>query len=394
MDFLEGFKNRNMLLLTLLVILISLPNKSSMKFIFPTVIPKSLIQKEIIKREILRRLDLKFNPNTKCPFRPKDKINAIANRTTSTVKPPEDNYFAEIQQVISLSEPPQNTTNKNIIQFRVIRDRQGRKLEVKSANLLVRVKYPRKPKIVGKKRKRNKKKKISLYLSTIKENDKPDQLITSIENAKIRKTTWFKLKLPEYLIQNVLDSNQQLLRLYIKCKGCKKGAKLVLVQRSRRPRILKNLRFLRFKGEPKNKKRKSKRTKRTLSRARPFLILHTKVETLLRQKRHVKARTSGCFKQEVTFTFAELGLDDLILSPVSFVTGMCLGECSKNDKSYSDIYENKFLMFKNSTKFVTKTCSPAKLGPLSLLYQNDVNTVRKISLENMLTERCECKIKK
>lgn len=277
-----------------------------------------------------------------------------------------------------------------MIQFRVIRDEHGRKLEVRKANLLVRVKYPRQPKIRGQRRKRNKKRKISLYLSTIKDNDKPDQLITSIEKAKIRKTTWFKLKLPEHLIQSVYDSDQNFLRLHIRCKGCKKGAKLVLVQRNRQPRITKNLRFLRLKGHLKSKKKKSRRTKRTLSRTRPFLILDTKVKTLPRQKRQVNTGTSGCSKQEVSFTFAELGMDNVILSPVGFATGICGGQCSEEDKTQSDIYKNKFLRFKNRTSSITTTCSPAKLGPLSLIYQHADNTVREITLENILTESCKC----
>jgi hypothetical protein len=38
----------------------------------------------------------------------------------------------------------ENMTDSNVVQFKVVRDNQGRKLEVTSANLIVKIKYKRK----------------------------------------------------------------------------------------------------------------------------------------------------------------------------------------------------------------------------------------------------------
>lgn len=280
--------------------------------------------------------------------------------------------------VLILFQIPANIANDNIIQFRVVRDAQGRKLEVTSANLLVKVKYRRK-KANGKRRKLNKRRKVSIILSTVTEAGKRNQTIAAIKNVKIRKTTWFKLKLPELFIQKILDSEQQLIRLHIKCKGCKKGVKLVLVRGSRRRR--------------KSFRKRPRRKQRGLSRTRPFLILHTKLKTYLRSKRRVRNcgnnETSACCKMNIVFNFAEFGWDDWILSPAQFTTGVCKGECTRrrrNSRSDPEEDENS----RNRTS-LTRTCKPTKQKPLRIIYQMDDHTIIRSALPNMITTRCGCR---
>ncbi|XP_045168160.2 uncharacterized protein LOC123531362 [Mercenaria mercenaria] len=144
------------------------------------------------------------------------------------------------------SEPPDNFTDENIIQFKLFNKINGKQLEVNNVNLLVRVKLRKSKKdkrternadIKTKRRKRKKKfKEINLLVSNVTASGQPDTAITSVK-SKIRKTKSLKLSIPKELIQTVLDSHTKILQLFIQCIGCDKKAKMILVHKRRKRKV-------------------------------------------------------------------------------------------------------------------------------------------------------------
>jgi hypothetical protein len=204
-------------------------------------------------------------------------------------------------------------------------DTQGRKLEVKSANLLLRIKYPR---MSTPRNKTSKCKRIVLRVSSV-ENGQRGEIITSFR-CKIKKTKWLKLGLPHSIVQSILGSEDKTLLLYVECIGCRKGTRVVMVHDR--------------KSGHRRRRRRGKtgrlRRRRRVSTRRPFLILHTHVQTRIRKERSTDDNTcpssSGrCCKSTFYVNFAEIGWNDWILHPRGYTTGECSGTCAGQDNGNS-----------------------------------------------------------
>ncbi|XP_053374263.1 uncharacterized protein LOC123532940 [Mercenaria mercenaria] len=194
----------------------------------------------LIKQEILRHLgitdSLRYHHTTQ-------SHPAMSSHKT-------DDQISEykITDVASFhSEPPDNFTDENIIQFNLFNRINRKQIEVNNVNLLLRVKVrkSRTDKRVTrdgnstKKKKRRRKKKfkeINLLVSNITSNGQPDTVIASVK-SKIRKTKSLKLNVPKEFIQTALDSHQNTLQFFIQCIGCNKKAKIILVHKRRKRKL-------------------------------------------------------------------------------------------------------------------------------------------------------------
>lgn len=170
-------------------------------------------------------------------------------------------YYAEIQEVvIRQSQIPENMTDSNVVQFKVVRDNQGRKLEVTSANLIVKIKYKRKHQRRLRRRRKLKVKKISLKLSTVDSVGHPVDVVSSI-TTKIRRTKWLKVPLPTKIIESAMQRTGGNLYLHLNCEGCDKATQLILMNRNRIK-----------KWKPPWINRREPKLKRRLNRNRPFIM--------------------------------------------------------------------------------------------------------------------------
>ncbi|XP_045168159.1 uncharacterized protein LOC123531361 isoform X2 [Mercenaria mercenaria] len=203
-----------------------------------------------IKQEILRHLGITDSP----------RLYHTTPTHKSMSKPDPDRLKTEykVTDVSSYhSEPPDNFTDDNIIQFKLFNRINGKQIEVNNVNLLVRVKrrkskadkrVARKSDLKTKRRRKRKKKfkEINLLVSNITASGKPDAVIASVK-SKIRKTKSLKLNIPKEMIQNVFDSKQNTLQFFIQCIGCDKKTKLILVHKRRRRKLTKTRRKKKIK---------------------------------------------------------------------------------------------------------------------------------------------------
>ncbi|XP_060067636.1 inhibin beta A chain-like [Ylistrum balloti] len=319
-------------------------------------------------------------------------LNIVNDESTKTDSPKGD-YYAELQEVISFSEPADSFHDDNIIQFKVVRDSQGRKLEVKSANVLVKLKYrgskkrsrssckTKSRRSYVKKKHRRSGCQITIVLSTVGEDGTPGKAVTSLR-ADVKKTHWFKLGIPKQLVESAMLSKNQILKLHILCRGCRRRVQLVLVHGSKRRR--------KSKGDKRKGSmrvmRPRKRPRRRLSRTRPFLILHTKVETYIRSRRETSGNENTCTgqdmccKSDLVFNFHEIGWNDWILYPASFTTGICSGGCPFVPLGHRD-----------QTTLEHAHCNATQLAPLRMMYYDTSGSILTSSIPNMIVERCGCR---
>lgn len=350
---------------------------------------------QVIKSRILGGLGYKDRPFPATSLKKSSacQLLKIVNDNDSATTSPKGDYYAELQEMISFSEPADRFQDDNIIQFKVVRDSQGRKLEVKSANVLVKLKYrgsknrprtscrPKNRRSDVKKKHRKSGCKITILLSTVDDDGTPGEVVTSLR-ADVKKTHWFKLGIPKQLVENAMLSKEQILKLHILCRGCRRRIQLVLVHGSRRRR--------KSKGDKRKGSlrvmRPRKRPKRRLSRTRPFLILHTKVETYIRSRRDISGDAGTCTGQDLCcksnllFSFHEVGWNDWILYPASFNTGICSGACPIVPLGSRD-----------HTTLQRTNCSATQLAPLRMMYYDTSGNILTSSLPNMIVERCGCR---
>ena len=226
---------------------------------------------------------------------------------------------------------------------------------------------------------------IRLELSSVSVDGRNRQLITSI-NATVYKTNWFKLAIPKALIEEKLAADDSNLMLHIKCFGCKKGAKLVLVHgsnaRGRRRKLqrIRKLRRINLRRKLRQKRRKGlrkliRKKRRKLSRTRPFLLLHTKVKTYFRPKRDADteggcSRRDRCCMEPFEFNFADsdVGWDDWVISPPSFRTAFCGGNC--------------IMPYSN--------CTATRHKSLKIIYYDQSGSIILRRVPNMVVTACGC----
>ena len=313
------------------------------------------------------------------------------------------------------------------------RERPDAGLRVVNANLYVLVRYKKKPKVKGIKNK-NRRVKINIYNHLLHKSE--PNLITTLD-VDVRHTRWQKLILPTSVIQDVLDSDDKVLRLRIVCNNCEPDVNPVLVKR-RPPRR---------KGRQTNSRRgsrKSRRKSRTQRRAlqgleqlrnptgesravsgsrtfgdvrdkvkqqrkvhkrRPFLVIHTRVsnEEVPMRKRSIKCNKMGmgqCSVRPFHVDFAEMGWDDWILLPKEYNANYCAGQCgdmaspSSLKTHHSRILESLMSTFHVSKGVQTRgrgyCCSPTKYSPLSILYIDNFNNIVKADIPKMIVEECGC----
>ncbi|XP_046557697.1 uncharacterized protein LOC124266903 [Haliotis rubra] len=132
---------------------------------------------EKIKQQILIHLGMNTRP-TSAPD-DKDKIYRMYNVTGTK---------AEINEIISFSEPPDKFEDEKIIQFRFAKGTKGKRLIVKSASLLIRVKNKQHGGVKTRKdshlrmktqnfkrRKRRRGTRVSLSVSTVTPDGRPEK---------------------------------------------------------------------------------------------------------------------------------------------------------------------------------------------------------------------------
>jgi len=293
-----------------------------------------------------------------------------------------------------------NFRDENIIQFKVVKDNQGRQLEVKSADVLIKLKYRRRKKKDRKRLSKHKNRRrklrdnriVKIILSTVNKRGRPQRPPVSSLRAEIKKTNWFKLRIPQHVVEEAIHSQDRILRLHIRCKGCVRGATLVLVHGSKRRRRknkmkrAKNATIVNEDG-PKVRSIKTRRGKRRLSKTRPFLILHTKVQTYIRPRRSapqcVGDGDTMCCKSDFVFSFYEVGWQDWVMSPSHFRTGVCSGLCGEEPAS-GGLLET--IIARNRTQ----GCNATRYGPLQMTYYDRSATLVTSTLPNMIIEECGC----
>lgn len=317
-----------------------------------------------IRDSILRRLGrpLETMRNTS-PKTPNVTLPATETETNT-------GFVSEIEEIISFSEPVENLPSDNIFKFSLTRD--NRTHEIQSASVLVQVKFKRRK---NKKKKRKvKSQRINLILSTVDDRGRIVQQI-SRKKARISRTNWFKLFLPKYLIQRALLSDNASIKLHIRCRGCKRFAKLVLLHGTKRKRK-------RTKTNKSKRKRQRMRSrtlgkKRRLSPTRPFLLIHTKVKFRSRRETYRCEQTNQCCKLPLVFSFAEVGWSDWVISPPSFKTNVCSGGCNSGsdwNQGYNYTYH----------------CTDRKHKSLRIMYFDKTGAVIINELPKMIVTECGC----
>lgn len=353
----------------------------------------------IIKAEILRRVGLSQQPseiasvpkqtteNIEQKHRKVEKVNGDSNVQADDPR--------ELSEILSYSEIPENFTDVNIIQFKVAGG-NGQNVLVKSANLVVRVKYRPKPvkeqrSSSGENRKRKRRKKtINLTILSVDSDGKPGIQLASVK-SKLRKTKWLRLNLPQDIVQRAVDSDSKTFQIYVKCEGCDRRTKLILAQKGRR------------RG---NSLAKKEKVTRKLHKRRPILYLHTQVNPEIRNRR--SAQVSGCSvhsstncscrKIQFVVDFKEFDWP-WIISPKRYKTAVCENVCSNNNQHMrntvtSYIHDNSVnIGLENRTRnlMLTNNCAPVQLRTLRLLYYDLDGKVQAAALPNMIVRKCGCK---
>lgn len=225
----------------------------------------SLRHLAIIRDEILRRLGIVDTPND-TTAQPVPKVLPASHKYDAAV--PEYKLLDVTQYH---SEPPDNFTDENIIQFRLREPHYRKQIEVNGANLLVRIKFKkdeegktnktkRNAPVKSTKKRKRKPQQIDLIVSNVTKTGKPGDVLTSLK-SKLRKSKLLKLSLPKDVVQKVIDSEEKTLQFFIQCKGCSKKAGLILVHKTRKRKRTKR------KGNIKPK----------LQKRRPILVVHSHI---------------------------------------------------------------------------------------------------------------------
>lgn len=320
-----------------------------------------------IRNSILRKLGRPLEP---VPSMSPEPLNVTLPATKQET---ETGFISEIEEIISFSEPVDNLPNDNIFKFSLTRD--NRTHDIQSASVLVQVKFKKRRKNKNKKKKgKVKSQRIKLILSTVDDGGRIIQQISK-KKARISRTNWFKLFLPKYLIQKALLSDNASIKLHIRCRGCKRFAKLVLLHGTKRKRK-------RTKTNKSKRKRQRMRSrtlgkKRKLSRTRPFLLIHTKVKFRSRRETYRCEQTNQCCKLPLVFSFAEAGWSDWVISPPSFKTNVCSGGCNSGTdwtRGYNYTYH----------------CADRKHKPLRIMYFDKTGAVIINELPKMIVTECGC----
>lgn len=276
-----------------------------------------------------------------------------------------------LQRQITLSFVSVPEHAKNVLQFSMESHSEATDAMVTNAELFVMIKHKRgKRRGNNKGKKRHKKKRISL--NVLKDNGRgvPQSEVASLR-TKIKKSTWLKIGLPLSMVQKFIINNRTL-SLHVVCTGCTKQTRLLFPRPRKQKRMRSSL-------SPRNKRKHS----------RPFMIIHTWVNTTKyaysRRKRSASGRVcSGrrrCCKQDLYMDFAELGWNDWILFPRGYTTGNCIGRC------------NLLSPILNSTNIPSnvRSCVPSKSKHLSLIYiDNNDNLISSI-VPNIVTTQCRCR---
>ncbi|XP_067649653.1 inhibin beta A chain-like [Haliotis asinina] len=328
---------------------------------------------EKIKQQILIHLGMKTRP-TSAPDG-KDKIYQMYNGTGTK---------AEINEIISFSEPPDKFEDEKIIQFRFAKGTKGKRLIVKSASLLIRVKNKQHRGVNTRKdshlrvktqhfkrRKRRRGTKVSLSVSTVTPDGRPEKNIAAVK-SRIKKNKWFKVNLNRTIMQSLMDSSNGTVLLYVQCQGCKRSTQVVLVHPKRRRKRQLKRRKTRVRSRPRTRSTRIPK----LNKGRPFLILHTLVEGNSRKKRSLNLQCSLCCKRHLYVNFTEIGWDDWIISPHGFTTGECAGECPNHN-----LYESEN----------TVLCVSTRRRSLRLIYQETIGVITSTILPNFIVTQCGCK---
>ena len=88
-----------------------------------------------------------------------------------------------------------------------------------------------------------------------------------------------------------------------------------------------------------------------------------------------------CYKEHY-ITFAELGLDNIVIEPRYFNAGLCLGECGK---LWMEQHHHSLLMPDEHL-----CCSPSKMRDLKVLVR-DRGGADVLVLPNIVLTECGCK---
>lgn len=338
-----------------------------------------------------------------------------------------------------------NTTEVDCIQFTLHRERPDAGLRVVSANLYVLVRYKKKPRVKGTK---NRSRRVRINIMNAPLHKKEPDLITTLD-VDVRHTRWQKLILPTSVIQDVLDSDDKVLRLRIVCNACGSDVNPVLVKRKpsgqrkvrpplssrrrsrgerrkgrtqRRAPPLQGLEQIRHAAVAGGKKKASSdgnrrgggvslgdirdkvRHQKKVHKRRPFLVIHTRVSNheVPMRKRSINCNRLGsgpCTKRPFYVDFQELGWDDWIVFPKGYNAYYCAGQCDDMTASSSlNTHHSSILNSLRSTLHVSKEargqggycCSAARHAPLSILYLDGVNNIVKADIPNMIVEKCGC----
>lgn len=354
----------------------------------------------IIKAEILRRLGISQQPSTETSPQSKTATVQQDRRQKTVGKNEADTNIQaddtrELSEILSYSEIPENFTDEHILQFKVAGG-NGQHILVKSANLVVRVKYKQKPvkeqrSSSREKRKRKRRQKtVDLMIFSVNTDGKPGTRLASIK-SKLRKTKWLRLNLPQDVVQKAVDSDSKTLQVYVKCEGCDRRARLILARKGRKRRNL--------VSSNENKSRK-------LHKRRPILYLHTQVKPEVRYRRstHVSDCSNtnnticSCHKMQFVVDFKEFGWD-WIISPKHFKTAVCVNVCTNTNGQLnhliapvlSDNSIYKGLKNRTSDKYTTNKCAPLEYRTLRLLYYDHDGKIQTAALPDMIVRNCGCK---
>lgn len=153
-----------------------------------------------------------------------------------------------------------NVVDPNVLQFKVNTGvkYQGA-LEANSADILILIKKKRGSRIRTRKGKR-----IFIKIYQYDSNDQTSsslKLVTALR-TRIKNTRWQKISLPISLAQQVLESENGMLRLKVECRQCGKKIRPVLL----------------FEGRGRRKRRPKSSLVR-LSSDRPFLVISPRMKS-------------------------------------------------------------------------------------------------------------------
>ncbi len=339
----------------------------------------------------------------------------------------------------------QNNNTEDGVQFILHKERRQERLRVVNANLYLLVRYRKRPKVKGSK---HTSKRVRIKILNAPLHKKAPDLLTTLD-VDVRHTRWQNLILPTSVIQEVLDSDDNVLRLRIQCEDCGSDVSPVLVKRkprnsqkrgrrksrrgSRKSRrnsrraapALKGLHLRRVGGNkddadgdaegPANSRdnhrfgdiRDQIKSKKKIHKRRPFLVIHTRAgahsEAPLKKKRSIKCNQQGvgaCTKRPFFVDFAEFGWNDWILFPQGYNANYCDGQCKNlllpsslnaHHSTILDSFMSTFHVAKGAPENDgSHCCSNTLYSPLSILFLDEFNNLVKADLPNMIVEECGC----